>query len=251
MKKTNILIGAIFILALVTSSFHRADAANNCDFKSNLKELSEAQAGSRFDDSQENIKKELSVRKKILSQTIACSVNETLSLQSGIKLAPVSSAELREIQNRMILKLDEMIDYYKSQENVIGDLGIGGSKIFSANLKAWRNSNYVPMTDLGKNFLIFTKNQDILQTTQNRLNQINLTLKTLGLDDNQKISEMLNQARKNIRSADEENGLVKNVFKRLTWPNDISDVMVSSLQHLKDAYQNFFDIGKEAQSIIS
>ena len=107
------------------------------------------------------------------------------------------------------------------------------------------------MTDLGKNFLIFTKNQDILQTTQNRLNQINLTLKTLGLDDNQKISEMLNQARKNIRSADEENGLVKNVFKRLTWPNDISDVMVSSLQHLKDAYQNFFDIGKEAQSIIS
>lgn len=235
----------------MVSSFHGASAANNCDFKNNLKELSDAQAVSQSNDSQENIKKELTVRKKILSQTIACSVNETLSLQSSVKLAEAGSSELREIQNRMISKLDDMIDYYKSQEGAIGDLGIGGSKIFSANLKSWRNSNYVPMADLGKNFLIFTKNQDIIQITRNRLNQINITLKALGLDDNQKISDMLNQARKNIRFADEENGLAKDVFKRLVWPNDVSDIMVSSLQRLKDAYQNFFDIGKEAQGIIS
>ena len=141
MKKRSIFTGAIFTVALVISYFHGAGAADNCDFKNSLKELSEAQAVSQLNDSQENIKKELSIRKRILNQTIACSVNETLSLQSSIKLAETNSPELRGIQNRMISRLNDMIDYYRAQESIIGDLGIGGSKIFSANLKSWRNSS--------------------------------------------------------------------------------------------------------------
>ncbi len=260
MQKKNLVIGALIVTALATLSLYRAEAAadgstqltiNSCDFKDNFKELATAQVALQLNDSQENIIKELSVRKRILSQAINCSINETLSLQSSIKLIETNSPELREIKNRIISRLDEIIGYYQTQSNAVSDLGIGGSKIFSANLKSWRDSNYVPMSELGKNFLVFVKNQDVLQTAQNRLNQISLTLKTLGLTDNQKISDILNQAGKNIRMANEDNGRAEDIFKRLTWPNNVSDMMISSLQRLKDAYQNFFDIGKEAQNIIS
>ncbi len=251
MRKINIFIGAVIFTAFIILPFHKAAAADGCDFKDNLKELSDAQAALQLNDSQENIIKELSARKKIISQAIDCSINETLSLQSGIKLAETNSTELREIKNRIISRLDEIIGYYQTRNSAVSDLGIGGSKVFSANLKSWRDSNYIPMSELGKNFLVFVKNQDVLQTTQNRLNQINLTLKTLGLADNQKISDILNQAGKNIRMANENNDQAKDIFKRLIWPNNVSDMMISSLQRLKDAYQNFFDIGKEAQSIVS
>ncbi|MDO8664059.1 MAG: hypothetical protein Q7K44_00685 [Candidatus Liptonbacteria bacterium] len=252
MQKNNIFIGAMLATVLISSSFHRAEAAaDSCDFKDNFKELATTQAALQLNDSQENIIKELSVRKRILSQAINCSINETLSLQSSLKLAETNFTELREIKNRIISRLDEIIGYYQMRNSAVNDLGIGGSKIFSANLKSWRDSNYVPMSELGKNFLVFVKNQDVLQTTQNRLNQISLTLKTLGVADNQKISDILSQAGKNIGMANENNDQAKDIFRRLIWPNNVSDMMISSLQRLKDAYQNFFDIGKEAQNIIS
>jgi len=251
MQKNKLIIGALIAVALMSPLFYRAEAADACDFKDNLKELLSAQAALRANDSQENILKELSVRKKIISQAIDCSIRETLGLQSSVKLAEANSPALREIKNRIISRLDEIIGYYQTQNGAVRDLGIGGSKIFSANLKSWRDSNYVPVSELGNNFIVFVKNQDVLQTTQNRLNQMTLTLKTLGLADNQKISGLLNQAEKNIRMANEDNLLAEDIFKRLAWPNNVSDIMVSSLQRLKDSYQNFFDLSKEAQSIIS
>lgn len=251
MQKNKIIIGALIAVALTTSSFRSVNAADNCDFKNNLKELTDAQTTLQLNDNQENILKELSIRKKIISQAINCSINETLGLQSDIKLAETNSFELSGIKNKIISRLDEIISYYQSQNDAVSNLGIRGSKTFSANLKSWRNSNYIPILELGKNFIIFAKNQNVLQTTQNRLNQISITLKTLGLADNQKISNILNQTEKNIKTANEDNAHAEDIFRRLEWPNNVSDIIVSSLQHLKDAYQNFFDIGTEAQNIIS
>jgi len=251
MHKKIIIIGAVLTMALASLPSNRAEAAVNCDFKDNLKELSSAQAALQSNDSQENILKELSVRKKIISRAINCSINETLSLQSNLKLTETNSPDMLNIKNTIISKLDEIIGYYQTQNGAVGDLGIGGSKIFSANLKSWRGSNYVPVSELEKNFIVFVKNQDVLQTTQNRFNQIKLTLKTLGLADNQKISDVVSQAEKNIRMANEDNNQAEDIFRKLVWPNNVSDIMLSSLQYLKDAYQNFFDIGKEAQNITS
>ncbi|MEK7546620.1 MAG: hypothetical protein AAB536_00320 [Patescibacteria group bacterium] len=250
-----IVFGVFAAAALAATPFYSANskvyAENNCDFRQGLKNLSMAGTDSRENYSQENVRKELDVRKEILNLATDCAIGEALEIQSNVKSAQANYPEIRDDRNRILSRLDEIISYYRIQKDAIKDLGIEGSKIFSANLRIWRDSNYVPMDELGKNFLIFAKNQDILQITQNRFNQISLTLKTLGLADNQKISDILNQARKNLRLAGENNDSVKNIFKRLAWPNDASDLMVSSLRYLKDAYQNFFDISKEAQEIIS
>jgi len=251
MRKINIVIGAAIFTALIIPPSYKASAAANCDFTNGLKELSKAQAVSMSDDSSESIKNELTARKNLINQAIDCSTSETLSLQSDIKLVDTGYPGLEDIQNSIISKLDDALNYYQAQKNSVNDLGIEGSKTFSINLKSWRDSNYVPVAELGRNFIIFAKNQYILQTTQNRFNQISITLKTLQLADNQKINDYLNQADKNLGMANDENEQIKDAFKTMAWPNDISGLIDSSLGHMKDTYQSFFDISKEAQDIIS
>lgn len=251
MRKINIIIGATLFAAFAVSPFARAEAATNCDFKSGLKDLSAAQSASAFSDDKETIKTELAARKNLINQAIDCSVSETLSLQSDIKIVDTSYAGLDDIQNRIVSKLNDVLNYYQAQKNSVNDLGIEGSKSFSAELKSWRESNYTPIAEIGRNFIIFAKNQYILQTAGSRLNQITITIKTLQLDDNQKISDDLSQASKNISLANDDNNQIMNAFRTMAWPNNISDLMDSSLGHMKDAYQNFFDISKEAQSIVS
>lgn len=243
-------MGFLIVATFVALSFNQAEAAGSCDFKEGIKELSVIQALPQTNDGLEKIKNELSIRKKLIGQTIDCAINETLSVQSGLKTVNTNYPELDDIKSRFVSKLNEIIGYYQMQKNTVNDLGIEGSKIFSANLKSWRASNFIPMAELGENFIIFSKNQDILQTTQNRADQINLTLKTLDLADNQKISGVLNDARKNIRLANDDNNQTRDILKRMSWPNNASDLTISSLKYLKNAYQNFFDIWKETEGIL-
>lgn len=251
MRKINIIFGALATVVLLTSPSYRVNAADNCDFKSGLENLSSARNASMSNENQENILRELTARKNLINQTIDCSINEVLNIQSDVKLAETNYSDINDIQNKIISKLDEIIGYYQMQKTYVNDLGIEGSKNFAANLKSWRNSNYVPISEISDNFIIFSKNQYIMQTTRNRLDQITLTLKTLGLTDNQKISDGLNEARKNLNKANADNEQIKDAFRTMAWPNNISDFINSSLQHLKDAYQNFFDVSTNAQDIIS
>lgn len=251
MRKINIILGATIFAAFAISPLAKAAAAANCDFGEGLKALSVAQSASALSDSKETTLNELAARKNLINQAIDCSASETLSLQSDIKSVDSSYAGLQDIQTRIISKLNDALNYYQAQKNLVGDLGIEGSKSFSADLKSWRESNYVPIAELGDNFVVFAKNQYILQTATNRLNQITITVKTLQLDGDQKISDDLNQAAKSISMATGDNNQILNAFRTMAWPNSIPDLIDSSLAHMKDAYQNFFDISKEAQSIIS
>ncbi|MBI4085383.1 MAG: hypothetical protein HY432_02690 [Candidatus Liptonbacteria bacterium] len=251
MRKGTILTGAFLVSALTVTIFNQARAQTNCDFKNNLEKLSVAEEASKIDDGAENIKNELSIRKELLNQALDCSISDALSLQSEVKSTQVGYSDLKNYQARLVSKIDEIIGYYHNQKEVVKDLGIEGSKIFSANLRTWRDSNYAPIEELGKNFPIFARNQDFLQTAQNRLYQISLTLRALELDGDQEIGNLVNQARRQIYSANEDNGYAADIYKRLSWPNNVSGLVLSTLQHLKDAYQSFFEIGSEAQKIIS
>lgn len=253
MAKNKVIAGAILmiIVTFAIPSLRSAQAADICNFKNAAKEISEAQSVSRSDYNSENIKKELDIRKKFLYQVVDCAVSEAYALQSSLKSIQSDYSNVKEGRDKLISKINDIIDYYGSQRTIITDLGIEGSKNFSVNFKSWRDSNYLPVSEIVKNFLVFSRNQELLQTARDRFNQINISMKALGLTENKKISDLLNEADKNLRTADGQNGEAANTFKRLSWPNDVSGLMISSLQYLKNAYQNFFEISQESQKIIS
>lgn len=252
MRKVSLLI-AILIPAVISGYFAapRLRAASACEFQNSLQKLSQAQENTLANDSSDNIRIELSFRKAILGQIIDCAANDAVAMQSTIKSLSVQDSDIKNIQNRFASKFDDVINYYHSQKTLVGDLGIEGSKKFSANFKEWKHSNYEPLFELGTNFIIFSKNQELMRTAENRLDQIKRTLQTLSLTDNETVRKLLQNAEDNFRKAKGANDQAQEVFRLANWPNDSSALITSSLGYLKETYQNFFDIRNETQKIIS
>ncbi len=237
------------VLAALVLFFHspvKTVAANVCEFQSDLKQLSSAETNSSSD-----IQTELAIRRNLLNQIIDCAINDAAKLQSNIKSLSINIPEIKDIQNRLVSKFDEIINYYSYQKTLVNNLGVEGSKRFAINLKDWRASNYTPLAGLGANFEIFSKNQELVQTTENRLNQMEITVRALKLTDYETIRTSLKDAENNFRQAKEYNNQAENVFKRLGQPDYLPILMKSSLEYLKNVYQNFFDIQDETQKIIS
>lgn len=255
MKKES-KIGAAAIVAAMLFSFlsflssPQANASGVCDLNNELKKFPEVR-GTSDNGGAENIKSELEFRKSYLAKVIDCASAQVSEVQSKISSIKTDDETLKADRDRIVSRFDDVFNYYKIQKESIGDLGIEGSKIFSANLKSWRDSNYEPIVDLSGNFLIYVKNQEIMQTTENRFNQISLSLKALGLENNQEIKNLLDEAEKNLKLAEENNRLAGEIFKNLSWPNDAYKLMASSLEYLKNAYKNFFEIGSKTQDILS
>ena len=246
--KTALFVVLCTAIAVSIYSAPRIRAASVCDFEHGFQELSQAKDNTLANDSPENIKIELTLRKIILNQILDCAIHDAMSMQSNIKSLLINDPEIQEIQNRFLSKFDDTINYYRFQKTLVGDLGITGSKKFSINLKELRNSNYEPLVELGTNFIIFSKNQELLRIAGNRFDQIKRTLQALTLTDNETIRALLQNAEDNFRKANNDNSRAKEIFRSLSWPNDSLSIITSSLGHLKETYQNFFDIRNEAQT---
>lgn len=244
-KKMALLAGAFAAIIIAARSAHPAAAAVPCDFQNGLQELSQKEDSYRNDGSLDNLRSELAARKTVISQVLDCAIGDAATLQSGIASLSINDSDIKNIQNRLLSKFDDAINYYRFQKTLINDLGIEGSKRFSRSLKEWRASSYEPFAELGTNFVIFAKNQELFQTTGNRLNQIKRTLQALKLTDNETVQGLLRSAEDSFGKAKEDNSRAEEIFKRLSWPNDSSSLIKSSLEYLKETYQNFFDIRNE------
>lgn len=244
----------IVLLTAIAASIYPATttrAANTCDFQNGLRDLSQKKDSYINDNSLDNLLSELDTRKAILNQILDCAVGDAANLQSSVKSLSINDPDIQNIQNRLVSKFDDAINYYRFQKILVGDLGIEGSKKFSIDLKEWRNSNYEALFELGTNFIIFSKNQELMRIAGDRFNQIKRTLQALGLTDNETIRTLLQNAEDNFGKANDNNNRAREIFRLLSWPNDSLDRITSSLEYLKETYQNFFDIRTEAQKIIS
>ncbi len=244
-------MGGLIGLVLFGLASLTAQASEGCEFQNSLQDLAWIHNNPPSNDYSENLRAELVVRKKIFNQLIDCGIAEATGLQSSIQSVSVDSPEMKDSQNRLSSKFGDAINYYRLQKTLVGDLGIEGSKQFSKDIKEWRSSNYAPLAELGKNFVIFRKNQDLMETAHKRLNQIEQTLRILKVTDNETVRIILQNAQDNFGKAKSDNDRAQQIFRQLSWPNDSSQLAESSLAYLKETYQNFFDIRNELGKIIS
>ena len=226
-------------------------AADACDFQNGFQDLAQKKDDYLNDNSPDNLRAELDVRKIILNQILDCAIKDALTAQSNVKSLSINDPDIQAIQNRFLSKFDDVVNYYRFQKTLVGDLGIEGSKKFSAGLKEWRNSNHEPLFELGTNFIIFSKNQELMRIAGNRLDQIKRTLQVLALIDYETIRTLLKNAESNFGKANNDNNRAREVFRSLVWPNNSLSIITSSLGYLKETYLNFSDIRTEAQKIIS
>ena len=178
--------------------------------------------------------------------------SETLSTKAKLSEIRLGDQENKIIQNQFLNQLNVIVNYYQNQKLKIDDLGIRGSEDLARDIKEWRANTYLPLANEAISFLIWIKNRDLIKTTEQRLGQVNQTIKNLKVSDNENIQSLLEKSRLNIETAKVGSLEAKKIFQDFPpSPKSSSLAFIKiSLESLAKAYQNFFDITDAIKKIL-
>ena len=235
-------IGLLVLGAALVIPFSDARASGqDCSLEGTFQTLQAVQDHplSNYDDT---VKAELAARKNLLNAVLNCAVAETETLKGSIAALPADDQASKNLQSQFASKFDEAIGYYQFQKSRVSDLGLEGTKEFARNLKEWRSAVYAPLSQQAANFIIWTKNQTLFETAQNRFGQIKRTLTLLKLADDETIQKLLRNADADLRAASESNDRAREALQRFGAPDDSSSLIKDTLSSLAATYQTFFDI---------
>lgn len=242
-------LGALFLLQI---NLDVAKADITCNFQSQFEELVDVKNNAKLDDLQ-RIRVELKIRKDILNNILACAIQDVLSTKAKLVEIRPSDEENKIIQNQFLNQLNVIVNYYQNQKFKIEDLGIQGSEDLARDIKEWRANTYLPLANEATNFLIWIKNRDLIKTTEQRLGQVNQTIKNLKVSGNENIQSLLEKSRLNIETAKVGSLEAKKIFQDFPpSPKSSSLAFIKiSLESLAKAYQNFFDIMDVIKKMLS
>lgn len=189
----------------------------------------------------DEIKMELQLRKKILGDVLGCAVQEAATLKTNVDGIGLEDRDSINLQSQFANQLDNAINYYRTEQAKIDDLGLQGSKDFAKNLELWRGGNYTQVSEMATNFLIWGKNQKILETAKARVDQIGRNVTLLSLVYNEEIKDLWKEVDINFSEAKKFNEQAKNDLGFRT-PDDALAHIKSSLDSLSKTYEKLSDL---------
>jgi len=184
---------------------------------------------------------ELKIRKALLKEAAGCAIEEAAAIKSGLTKTEAREPEAESLKKQFLGRLEDALNYYELQKSKIEDLGLQGSRNFARELKEWRDGNYKPAAKLASNFIIWAQNQELLQSAQNRLDQIASTVSILKLVYNEDIQNLWRGADQNFNEARKANQEAK-LNLRASLPDEALNSIKSSLTALAKTYGNLFDL---------
>jgi hypothetical protein len=220
-----------------------------CVFEPQLAELQSTQSDDGLNYLQQ-IQAELIARKKILTNVIVCGRSEAEEIKLRLDQITVANEDERRLKSRLLEQMDEMLYAYDLFAIKVADLGLLGTKQFSADLRTWRKNAYATVIERVGNFALWIKNQELFRTAQIRFDQINQTLKTLGVVENEEIAKLLNQTAVTLRIAKAENDSARQILLTLTDPREALRLIQASLVDLAATYENFSKLSQATQKIL-
>lgn len=247
-KKLSIF-GLVFFLFMGVGALKTNAATDkNCNLKGQLDELTSIK--NQDADYFTALKAELKVRKNILKTTVRCGIEEVDAPKAKVQDLNLSDNDIKNLQIQFIAQLEDAVSYYRNQEGKIDTLGLKGTQDFAANLRSWRLHNERPLFDRIANFLMWVKNQDLMQATERRIASIQKTVEALKLVDNSDIQKSFNDAKSNFQKAQEDNARAKESIQAFADPDESLKYIKGSLDDLSAVYQNFFDLSDEVNKIL-
>lgn len=187
------------------------------------------------------IKLELQLRKNLLKNVLRCAINDANDLRTATHKIRLNDQDAINLRSLFANQLDNVVSYYQTQESKIDDLGLQGSKDFAKNLELWRDGNYKQVAKMATNFLIWGKNQEIIETAQARVNQIGRSVTLLSLVYKEDIGGLWREVDDNFSEAKKFNQQVKNDLRFAT-PNDALATIKSSLDSLSKTYEKLSEL---------
>ena len=253
MKKF-LIVGAVFSMVVATAvSFARqaqADDTASCMLStSDFANLQAIQNDSNLTAAQE-LSQELVLRKQLLAKTIACAANDAQSLQTTLNSISATGSAAT-IQSQLLGKLSDAVNFYSIETTKLNGVGISGAEAIAKEMLAWRTANYDPLVANINNFVLWSQNQSLFSTAQNRLNQ---TQRVVGFIEaaaaNSNLQASYNAAYASLQTAQSENQMALSALANLQ-PSDQSLALIQqSLKSLADTYQKFSDLNGIIQTLL-
>jgi hypothetical protein len=247
MKKNLFLAGLVAGLIVLLPQGN-ASAAAKCDLSAQANALAEARK--KNDGTSAGVKAELAVRKTVLKDTIDCSIQEVKTLQASVKALDPKDKEIVTVRDRFAARLQDAIDHYADLGPKIDDLGLKGSKDMARSLIDWRNGSYLPIADEAGNVVIWTRNQPLFDTAQNRLNQIGQNLRTLKLFESDDVKALYEKSQANLEKAVELNKIARAALIEDLPVEETTPKIKASLEGLSATYKSFLGLSDAAKKLL-
>lgn len=242
--------GAI-ILGLVSFFFARshAHALEPCPLVPGIKDLAALHAAPPPDEL-EALRKELVARRALLGTILDCALAEAHASRASIASLRTSDPEVLALEHALRAKLDNLINYYALERSRVSDFGLHGSREAARALKERRLADHLPLLEHIKNFLLWSKNHDLIRTADLRLKHIESTLAALKLDYHPEVAPLIAGARDAFRNAQTAHRDAQNALHELRSPQETLDRIRDSLESLSRTYHTFLGLSTAVNSII-
>jgi hypothetical protein len=197
----------------------------------------------------DEVKAELAARKSLLTKTILCAKQSAMAQRNTLENITVSN-NLQNLKTQWLGRLDDAIAYYDLQLAKTNTAGINGTQTIAREVLAWRNNNYALLAENVSHFILWSQNQNLFTTADQRLAQIKNLVGSPLFAENGEMQSDLQAAAVSLRTAEDQNAAAENAFAQSLAPDQSIALVQQSLDSLSLTYRHFFDISTLVQSLL-
>jgi hypothetical protein len=251
------ITGNSFFVLFATSAllfwgfFHASSAsAAECGITAgDIAQITAVQNDPTLSSSQE-ITQELTVRKKLVGETIVCAEQETQTFQANLASATVES-DAQPLQEQLLSDLNSASGFYTLELTKLNSAGIAGTEAVAGEVLSWRKGTFFPLGENVNNFILWAQNQDLFSTAQARMTETQRAVSFLeSASPNSDLQTALDNAQSSFNDAENENAAAKSALAQGLSPDQSLSLIKESLGSLSDAYQSFSKISTLISNIL-
>jgi hypothetical protein len=195
------------------------------------------------------LQQELAARRDLLTKTIQCAETSAKQKKTAIDAASVDSS-LENLKSQWSDRLQSSISYYDLQLQKINGVGISGTESIAREVLTWRQNNYIPLAENVSNFIMWSDNQKLFSTAENRLSQINNLTNSALFSQNADVQNDYEEAAVSLKTAKDQNAAAQKAFSQSLPPDETLSLIQQSLDSLSSTYQHFFDVSNIIQALL-
>lgn len=242
LKRVLTIIYILIPLSFVIIIFpHKTFAYQDCSItSSDITELNAIQNDPTLSYSDE-LMKELSLRKNLLSKTIICAQNEAQILKAEINNASIGIMN-KNIQTNFSGEIDDAINYYNLELQKVNNAGIFGTKQIASEVFTWRSTTYASLLKKVDNFILWSQNQTLFNTAVNRMSQITPMISLLSQVNNNDLTSAFEDAQSSFYTAQQQNIYARNAISESLPSDQVLGFIQQSLQSLSQTYKDISNI---------
>lgn len=191
----------------------------------------------------DEVREELAARKSLVGQTIMCAQADATSLQALLDSATTTDSASANLKLELSSRLNDAANFYNLELTKLNGTGIAGSEAIAQEVLAWRAGSYEPLRGEVSNFILWSGNQGLFATAQNRMQQTAQAVSFLeGASGNTDLAASFAAAQNSFNAAEQQNNAAENALTQSLPAAQSLALIKQSLDSLSLTYQNFFTV---------